>query len=868
MAKTSKITSPDISTLTRPKAKIELTRLRLEIEAHDQRYYQDDAPTVSDEQYDALRNRLNEIEAKFPELLTLDSPSQRVGAKPSEKFKTVRHAVPMLSLENAMNDDEVSAFISRTRNRLDLALNEKLFLTAEPKIDGLSLSLTYKNRLLIRAVTRGDGEQGEDVTANAQTLKDIPQEILSPNVPEQCEIRGEVYMSHERFLELNDRQLADGKSIFANPRNSAAGSLRQLDPAVTATRHLHFFAYGWGQLSPRPARTQFEMYNVLRNWGFRVHDRIGRFEEQDALLDYYRGIEADRSRLGHDIDGVVYKVDRLDWQDDLGFVARNPRWAIAHKFPPEQATTEIRDIEIQVGRTGVLTPVAKLLPVTVGGVVVSNATLHNEEEIERKDVRIGDTVIVQRAGDVIPQIVSVVQSRRAFDSVSYKFPDECPVCHSHAVREINPRTGKKDAARRCTGGLICSAQTIERLRHFVSRRAFDIEGFGEKQVEELFELGLVRTPADIFFLKDKDEKSERKLRERSGWGAVSVQNLFDAIDARRKIEVHRFIFALGIPDIGETTAKVLARHFGSAEKFVDYFSEGATSLLQLWRNDIEVNGRSWLVGGDGSRLREVFDIFHEKIDYEEFYIAKIRYVDGVGPILARRIVESVMLVDAEADGGLSQWHSQLNRIPRFSDAVRTKFFEGFGGELAAFDAVIDVARLCKDLWRSIDGDLRQRAAVDLRGTEYSRLLAVGWPQLSSHIWRVVRGEKKRFAEILGVEGFGETAFYSTIGFFLESRNVEVVRTIIDQVSFDAPEAISNDSPVSGKTVVFTGALVQFTRAEAQETAERLGAKVSGSVSKNTDYVVAGEDAGSKLAKARDLGVAVLTEDEWLALIGG
>ncbi|MFC7396769.1 NAD-dependent DNA ligase LigA [Chelatococcus sp. GCM10030263] len=694
-----------VAVLTPREAKREYEALAAEIAGHDRRYYQEDAPTVSDADYDALRRRYEEIEGRFPELKTAESLSEKVGAKPSEKFAKIRHRVPMLSLANGFADDDVRDFVARIRRFLDLKPEQPLAFTAEPKIDGLSLSLRYEGRKLVSAATRGDGEEGEEVTANARTVGDIPQQLTGPDVPEVIEVRGEVYMRHSDFAAMNERQAALGKQIFANPRNAAAGSLRQLDPSITASRPLAFFAYAWGDRTALPADTQMGVIEGFGRWGFRVNPLMKRCESVEELLAHYHAIEAERANLGYDIDGVVYKVDSLALQGRLGFVSRAPRWALAHKFPAEQAMTTLTAIEIQVGRTGSLTPVAKLKPVTVGGVVVANATLHNEDEIARKDVRIGDTVVVQRAGDVIPQVVSVVLDKRPPEAVPYVFPTSCPVCGSHAVREINPRTGREDVVRRCTGGLICAAQAMERLKHFVSRDAFDIDGLGDKQVELFFREGLVRAPQDIFALEARDRASLQKLKDREGFGETSVRNLFAAIEARRRVPLNRFIFALGIRHVGETTARLLARHFGSFDALRETATRAADRTSDAWQ--------------------------------------ELTAIEGIGVIVAEAIVD----------------------------------------------------------------------------------------------------------------------------FFAEEHNQTTLDAILAEVTPEPMEAVTTDSPVAGKTVVFTGALERMSRDEAKAMAESLGAKVAGSVSKKTDLVVAGPGAGSKLAKAKEFDVEVIDEDAWLKLVG-
>ena len=707
MAKSTKPSLPaDIATLTKAKAKVELKRLALTIEGHNVRYYQQDAPTISDADYDALRQRILAIEEKFPELVSSDSPTQTVGAAPTRGFAKIEHAVPMLSLGNAFSDEDVSEFVTRIRRFLKLDAEDFPAIVAEPKIDGLSLSLRYEGGELVKAATRGDGFTGEDVTANVRTLKDIP-DTLNGQAPAACEIRGEVYMLKSDFLTLNKKQEESGDTIFANPRNSAAGSLRQKDVTITASRPLKFFAYAWGEMSDVPADTQHGMLKWLETCGFSVNPLIKRCHSIDDLLAFYTSIGEQRAALGYDIDGVVYKIDRLDWQERLGFAGRAPRWAIAHKFAAEQATTVLEKIEIQVGRTGALTPVARLTPVTVGGVVVQNATLHNADEIARKDVREGDTVIVQRAGDVIPQIVSVLLDKRPTNATPYLFPDKCPICSSHVASEDG------EVVRRCTGGLICPAQAVEKLKHFVSRLAFDIDGLGDKQIQEFYDDGRVMHPVDIFTLEKRDAHAAKKLADRDGYGEVSVRNLFAAIDARRRIDLNRLIFALGIRHIGEGNAKLLARHYGSMDAFREAMIAAAA-------------GQS-----DEGNTSEAYQDLND--------------IDGVGDIVAEALVE----------------------------------------------------------------------------------------------------------------------------FFAEPRNVTALNDLIDELDEVIPVAqAATDSPVAGKTVVFTGSLEKFTRDEAKARAERLGAKVAGSVSKKTDYVVAGDDAGSKLKKATELGVAVLTEDEWLKLIEG
>ena len=702
-----------VELLTKKQAAAEHARLGQEIAQHDKRYYQDDRPTVSDAEYDALRARYTAIEARFPELRTLESLSLKIGAAPARGFAKIRHAVPMLSLDNAFAEQDVIDFVGRIRRFLKLSDDDKINFSAEPKIDGLSMSLRYEDGALVTAATRGDGAEGEDVTANIRTLHDVPQQLKGRHVPKVAEVRGEVYMTKADFLKLNERQKEAGAPIFANPRNSAAGSLRQKDPVITASRPLGFFAYAWGEMSEMPADTQSGMIKWFEACGFKTNPLTRLCRSVEELIAFHRHIEERRARLDYDIDGVVYKVDRIDWQERLGFVSRTPRWGIAHKFPAERAITVLKDIEIQVGRTGALTPVGKLEPVGVGGVVVQNVTLHNEDYIkgvggkgevlrDGRDIRIGDTVIIQRAGDVIPQIVDVVIDKRPKDAKPYHFPKKCP-CHLHTdiVRE-ETATGEEGARARCTGEFACPYQKIQHLMLFVSRRAFDIEGLGEKQIEWFFEQGWVKEPGDIFLLRKRNK--EIKLEEVEGYGETSVRNLFDAIDERRKIGLDRFIYALGIRHVGETTALALARGYGSWEAF--------------------------------------------------------------------------------------------------------------------HDACLKVSK----------------------------------------------GDEEASAEMDALDQIGETVIESVKSYFGESHNRHVVDRLIKEVTILDAEKPKKDSAIAGKTVVFTGSLEKMTRDEAKAMAERLGAKAAGSVSKKTDYVVAGPGAGSKLAEAKKHGVTVLTEDEWLKLI--
>lgn len=727
-----------IDALSAEEAAAELERLAAEIKEHDRRYHGEDAPVITDAEYDALRRRNAAIEEAFPDLVRSDSPTGSVGAAPSEGFAKVRHAVPMLSLAKAYTDQDVVDFLERAKRFFERDKDFDIAFTAEPKIDGLSASLRYENGVFVQGATRGDGAVGEDITANLKTIADIPHRLKGSGWPEVIEIRGEVYMTYAEFQALKERSAAVGGQDYVNPRNTAAGSLRQKDPSVTASRNLRFFAYAWGFTSEDPAPTQYEAVQKFADWGFRISPLMVRARSVDELIAQYKQIEAQRSSLGYDIDGVVYKVDQLELQRRWGFVTGEPRWAIAHKFPAEQATTTVRKIDIQVGRTGTLAPVARLDPVTVGGVTVVNVTLHNEDYIkgfdsngepirEGNDIRIGDTVVIQRAGDVIPQIVSVVVDKRPADAVPYEFPHTCPVCGSAATREVNEKTGKEDSRRRCTGELICPAQAVERLRHFVSRGAMDIEGLGAENIDLFFNAGLLETAADIFRLRDRRAEVQQALFERREAQAQAreaakgstrkkvltaeertyegLEKLFDAIDARREPELDRFIFALGIRHIGETTAAALSKTFSTADEFIR-------------------------VGKEASKAEDPKTVFPS------------------------------------------------------------------------------------------------------------------------------------------INGIGDTVIGALCDFFGNERNDDVLDALLQQVH---PKPyivnVSADSQVAGKTVVFTGSLEKMSRSEAKAMAERLGAKVAGSVSAKTDLVVAGPGAGSKLKLATDLGIEVIDEDTWFERVG-
>lgn len=596
MARKVKDLKARAESLAPDEAREEMLRLAKELLEHDRRYHQEDAPVISDAEYDTLRRRYISLEKIYPEFAPKDAPSKRVGAKPSSKFKKVRHSIPMLSLDNGFGEEDVNDFIERVKRFLRFPPQEVLAFTVEPKIDGLSCALRYEKGKLVQAATRGDGVVGEDVTANIFTIKEVPRS-LHGKVPDILEVRGEVYTSHEDFLKMNEKQAKEGKPLFANPRNAAAGSLRQIDPAITAARPLHFFAYSWGEVSELPADTQCGMISFFKGTGLPTNPHSERLETLASLISYYKNIEQKRSKLGYDIDGVVYKVDRLDLQTRLGFVGRAPRWAIAHKFAAQKAMTQLIEINIQVGRTGTLTPVAKLQPVTVGGVVVKNATLHNEDEITRKDIRVGDTVVVQRAGDVIPQILSVVRDKRLKNSKSYAFPKTCPCpLKTPAVRAIGA-SGTEEAARRCTGEWACPYQRIEHLRHFVSRHAFDIEGLGEKQIELFYDTGLVKEPADIFDLEERNRHSDNPLTGWEGFGELSIRNLFNAIEERRTISLERFIYALGIQEIGQTTARLLAQTYGTWDHFYQ-------ACLAVAGNDVQAREEMDAIENIGSAVIE------------------------------------------------------------------------------------------------------------------------------------------------------------------------------------------------------------------------------------------------------------------------
>ena len=689
----------DPDSMEADKAAQEMARLAGEIAGHDRRYHGEDAPSVSDAEYDALVRRYVELEARFPNRAPADGPSGRVGSRPAPGFEKVVHARPMLSLRNAFDEEDVAEFVQSVRRFLNLAPETPLAMTAEAKIDGLSIALRYEGGRMVQAATRGDGHEGENVTRNISTVESVPKHLPGP-APDVLEVRGEIYMAHGEFQRLNAEREREGVQLYANPRNSAAGSVRQIDPSVTAERRLRFFAYGWGEVSERPAETHSDWQERLQHWGFEVEPNGAHADEAAELIAAHRRIGELRSALDYDIDGVVYKVDRIDWQERLGFAGRAPRWAIAHKFPAERAETVLEDILVQVGRTGALTPVAVLRPVTVGGVVVSRATLHNEDEIERKRIRVGDTVVIQRAGDVIPQILEVRFDRRPEGTEPFRLPETCPVCGSEARRDGG------DVVRRCTGGLVCEAQAVEWLKHFVSRGGFDIEGLGRKHIETFHADGLVAEPADIFKLHER----RAELLEREGWGEQSVDNLLTAIESRRRVAFERFLYALGIRHIGEGNARLLARHYGSLN-----------SLLAAAASAASRDGEAW-----------------------------------------------------EA--------------------------------------------------------------------------------------------------LTGIDGMGAGRAEDLVAFFNDPRSGKIVEALTAEVTVEEAAGLSFStgeefSGLAGKTVVFTGTLAALGRREAKAQAEQIGMRVVGSVSAKTDFVVAGEAAGSKKRRAEELGVRVLTEDEWLELAG-
>ena len=689
---------PEIETITEKQAAAELEKIAQEMAKADIAYYQNDAPYMSDAEYDALKQRNIELEAQFPQLIRPDSPSKRIGAPLQSGFGKVAHRFPMLSLGDVFSIEEVENFIEGVKRFLHS--DSDISFMCEPKIDGLSFTARYEHGIFVQGATRGDGTTGEDITANLRTISQLPQKI-SGNVPEILEIRGEVYMAKKDFFALNQKNEDEGKKLFANPRNAAAGSLRQLDPKVTKERNLSIFAYTWGEVSNRVWSSQEDFFNHLQNWGFPTNPNNQLCHSVKEIESFFENLMQIRAGLAYDIDGVVYKVNDIALQERLGFLTRTPRWAIAHKFPAEQAITVINNIRIQVGRTGALTPVADLEPINVGGVIVSHATLHNEDEIKRKDIRIGDSVIIQRAGDVIPQIVAVIKEKRPLDSQEFSFPHFCPQCGAHAIRE------EDEAVRRCTGGLTCPAQAIERLKHFVSRDAMDIDGLGAKIIEEFYHEGIIKNPVDIFTLEQRNQGEEDlfnhnlglKIEQREGWGKKSVENLFNAINKRKKISLARFIYALGIRQVGIATARLIAQNFTS--------------------------------------------------------------------------------------------------------------------------------------WKNFAEDMQNRNTENL----------------------------------LAIDGIGEAMAKDMVEFFQEEHNLNTISSLLSYINIeDFTDTANHSTALSGKTVVFTGTLEHLTRAEAKAKALSAGAKVSGSVSKNTDFVILGTDAGNKAAKAAELGISILSEKDFIEML--
>ena len=682
---------PKLVDLSLQDATVEHSRLSAEINHHNKLYYQDSTPTITDSEYDEIFSNLISIETLFPELVTSISPTQQIGSPLVSGFTKIPHSVPMLSLDNAFKDEDISDFVDSLRRFLKLSVNEPLELVSEPKIDGLSVSLRYENHKFVRGTTRGDGNQGEDITNNLKTISEVPDQ-LPKTAPKTIEIRGEVYMTKSEFQELNTYQKSLDEKTFSNPRNAAAGSLRQLNPKITATRPLRLFAYSWGEIDANLPSTHSGFLKHLEDWSFPVHPLTRVCQEVEEALAAYRAISEARQDLDHELDGVVYKVNRIDWQKRLGFRSRSPRWAIAHKFPAERAITVLQDIDIQVGRTGILTPVARLLPVKVGGVLVSNATLHNEDEIQRKDIWIGDTVVVQRAGDVIPQIVTVIEEKRPSHLSPYQFPHFCPICSSKAVRI------KGEVARKCTGGLICPAQAIERLKHFVSRNAFDIEGLGTKHIEAFWRSELIRDPSDVFRI------NEKSLSSRDGWGEQSAKNLIEAIDSKRTITLDRFIYALGINQIGQATARLLAYTYST----------------------------------------------------------------------------------------LSNWRHEMNEAQNKNS--------------------------------------------------------------------------ESYKELVNIDGIGVSVAEDIISFVKETNNQKMLDDLEQFTSVTDFQSLTTDSPLTGKTIVFTGALEEMSRSEAKTKARELGAKVSDSISQKTDFLVIGTKAGSKAKKAHELNIRIIDEASWLQLV--
>tara|TARA_B100000678_G_scaffold254527_4_gene231744 strand:+ start:4242 stop:6695 length:2454 start_codon:yes stop_codon:yes gene_type:complete len=797
----------DVGKLTPEDAEAELAFLADTLKTADSAYYSEDDPLLTDAQYDALRQRNSAVERAFPELVRADSPSHEVGAAPSSDFAKVEHLVPMLSLDNAFSEEDVRDFVARMKRFLSLDADATLPIMAEPKIDGVSANLLYRKGELVRAATRGNGRVGEDITANIRMLRSIPEQLSGSGWPDEIEIRGEVYMTKAAFKALNEAAEKAGTKTYVNPRNTASGSLRQINAEVTRARPLEFFAYGWGGVSEPFAESQYEALTKFGKWGLPINPLIKRCESVEEVLSHYELIQKERPDLGYDIDGVVYKADNLDFQTRLGMASRAPRWAIAHKFPAEQAVTRIEAIDIQVGRTGSLTPVARLTPITVGGVVVSNATLHNQDYIKgyrrtdkgtekaTDDIRIGDSVKIQRAGDVIPQVLEVTDAGRPDRGPEYDFPDHCPECGSLAVREVDAKTGEADARMRCTGGLICPAQAQERLKYFVSRKALDVDGLGDKQIQLFWSRGIVKTPADIFRLEEAIARQGfDPLEKWEGFGETSAQNLLAAIEARRESPFARFLTGLGIRHVGDVVARNIAQEFGKWDEFHALFWSAG-----------EVEG-----GLQAYEALRFSDDWSERVGLGFFDVETLADNEKTWPF---------PLLEALRANGVT-WRGEI------TDEIGGRF-----SDEKSFKA--EIARL-----RPVHTAVRAIEAIDGLGLAAATELVAFYEE--PHNRDVLR-------DLVGAPDEG--------GGLMKIQDVEKL-------------AANADSPVAGLTLVFTGTLSQMTRDEAKAKALSLGAKVAGSVSGKTDILIAGEKAGSKRTKAESLGVKVISEEEWIELVSG
>lgn len=841
-----------VGSMSEDQAREELARLAEELSVHDNAYYGEDAPRISDAEYDALKKRALDIEARFPSLTRPDTPSQKIGAPVSEQFAEVRHGVPMLSLDNAFDDSDVRDFVTRVHRFLNVPESDPVAFVAEPKIDGLSASLRYENGVLVRGATRGDGKTGEDVTANLKTIADIPQKLSGSGWPAVIEIRGEVYSPTEAFDAFNANAAMLGGKTYANPRNFAAGSLRQKNPKITAQRPLNFFAYAWGEVSEPFTDTQHGALEMFRDWGFKVNERSARVEGAQGLIDLYTKLGEDRATLGYDIDGIVYKVDRLDLQARLGFIARSPRWAIAHKFPAQQATTILEGIDIQVGRTGSHTPVARLHPVTVGGVVVRNATLHNADEIERLDVRIGDTVVLQRAGDVIPQIIDVVKDNSHALRLPFEFPSRCNCpLKTELVRETTS-SGDDTIVRRCTGELACPYQKREHLKNFVSRKAVDIEGIGEKQIELFIEKGWVSEPADIFRFA-RNHNLQAQLESEPGYGTTSVSNLINSINARRDIPLDRFIIGLGLRHVGAETSRALALYFESYHRFergVEELShvgelrwiDVANYIIAKVSIDTEKHDNIWALASS----------IESTLAQTRKASSRLEAIPKVGAKLARKAV--IDFWAAKLNGSTSP----LSVLPSAINpkTVRVVGWKTEADITAAFERYVDRYR---SIWLGLISYLAGKQATLAIDDRALLPLINTVPDLAESLDATYRS-------VVPLERIRQASLTTLASFYRSERTRGVVERLLTEVIVIDIEQPNTNTRVAGKIVVFTGSLERFTRDEAKARAEGLGAKVSGSVSKKTDYLVAGPGAGSKLKDAEKHGVQVLTEDEWLALI--